>query len=196
MPETRLQEVVFALLMSFFMVLGMEFYNGSIQMGEWTRAVFPVMFGEMRFMLPLCFVTSYFVMDKIAQKLMFRLVTPGQDKPILVVLVRSGITVSLMCPAMSFGLPSFSMASAWILSISGSALSSVIFPWRFSGRFSTAVLWCGSCSGGFSLAEGEKWHKKHLAKSPNLCYDEKKEEMCHEMSLLRKRNDIGVYPES
>lgn len=102
MPETRLQEVVFALLMSFFMVLGMEFYNGSVQMGEWTRAVFPVMFGEMRFMLPLCFVTSYFVMDKIAQKLMFRLVTPGQDKPILVVLVRSGITVSLMCPAMSF----------------------------------------------------------------------------------------------
>lgn len=53
MPETRLQEVVFALLMSFFMVLGMEFYNGSIQMGEWTRAVFPIMFGEMRFMLPL-----------------------------------------------------------------------------------------------------------------------------------------------
>ena len=102
MPETRLQEVVFALLMSFFMVLGMEFYNGSIQMGEWTRAVFPVMFGEMRFMLPLCFVTSYFVMDKLAQKLMFRLVTPGQDKPILVVLVRSGITVSLMCPVMSF----------------------------------------------------------------------------------------------
>ena len=50
----------------------------------------------------MCFVTSYFVMDKIAQKLMFRLVTPGQDKPILVVLVRSGITVSLMCPAMSF----------------------------------------------------------------------------------------------
>ncbi len=102
MPETKLQEVVFALLMSFFMVLGMEFYNGSIQMGEWTRAVFPIMFGEMRFMLPLCFATSYFVMDKIAQKLMLRLVTPGQDKPILVVLVRSGITVSLMCPAMSF----------------------------------------------------------------------------------------------
>lgn len=102
MPETRLQEVVFALLMSFFMVLGMEFYNGSIQMGEWTRAVFPIMFGEMRFMLPLCFATSYFVMDKIAQKLMLRLVTPGQDKPILMVLVRSGITVSLMCPAMSF----------------------------------------------------------------------------------------------
>lgn len=102
MPETRLQEVVFALLMSFFMVLGMEFYNGSIQMGEWTRAVFPIMFGEMRFMLPLCFATSYFVMDKIAQKLMLRLVTPGQDKLILVVLVRSGITVSLMCPAMSF----------------------------------------------------------------------------------------------
>ena len=66
MPETRLQEVVFALLMSFFMVLGMEFYNGSIQMWEWTRAAFPIMFGEMRFMLPLCFATSYFVMDKIA----------------------------------------------------------------------------------------------------------------------------------
>lgn len=30
MPETRLQEVVFALLMSFFMVLGMEFYLSLI----------------------------------------------------------------------------------------------------------------------------------------------------------------------
>ena len=57
MPETKLQEVVFALLMSFCMVLGMEFYNGSIQMGEWTRAVFRFMFGEMGFMLPLCLAT-------------------------------------------------------------------------------------------------------------------------------------------
>lgn len=196
MPETRLQEVVFALLMSFFMVLGMEFYNGSIQMGEWTRAVFPIMFGEMRFMLPLCFATSYFVMDKIAQKLMLRLVTPGQDKPILVVLVRSGITVSLMCPAMSFWATLIFMASAWILSISGSAPSSAISQWRFSGRFFTAARWCGSCLAAFSLAEGKKLFKKDLAKAANLCYDGKKEAMCHEMSLLRKRNDIGIYPES
>ena len=87
--------------MSIFMVLGMEFYNGSLQLGEWTRAVFPIMLGEMRFMVPLCFVSSFFVMDKLAQKLAFRLVTPGKDLPILVTLVRSGITVSLMCPTMS-----------------------------------------------------------------------------------------------
>ena len=46
MPETKLQEVVFALLMSFFMVLGMEFYNGSIQslmcpaMSFWATLIF------------------------------------------------------------------------------------------------------------------------------------------------------------
>ena len=186
MPETRLQEVVFALLMSFFMVLGMEFYNGSIQMGEWKRAVFPIMFGEMRFMLPLCFATSYFVMDKIAQKLMLRLVTPGQDKPILVVLVRSGITVSLMCPAMSF----------WATLIFHGISLDFVNQWRFSDRFFTAARWCGSCLAAFSLAEGKKLFKKDLAKAINLCYDGKKEAMCHEMSLLRKRNDIGVYPES
>ena len=101
MPKTLFQEVVFCLLMSIFMVMGMEFYNGSLQLGEWTRAVFPIMLGEMRFMVPLCFVSSFFVMDKLAQKLAFRLVTPGKDLPILVTLVRSGITVSLMCPTMS-----------------------------------------------------------------------------------------------
>lgn len=196
MPETRLQEVVFALLMSFFMVLGMEFYNGSIQMEEWTRAVFPIMFGEMRFMLPLCFATSYFVMDKIAQKLMLRLVTPGQDKPILVVLVRSGITVSLMCPAMSF----------WATLIFHGISLDFVNQWfgtvirNFPMAFFWQIFYCGPLVwflfGRIFFGRREKLFKKDLAKAANLCYDGKKEAMCHEMSLLRKRNDIGVYPES
>lgn len=88
------------------------------------------------------------------------------------------------------------MASAWILSISGSAPSSAIFQWRFSGRFFTAARWCGSCLAAFSLAEGKKLFKKDLAKAANLCYDGKKEAMCHEMSLLRLgyiQNRDGVY---
>lgn len=196
MPETRLQEVVFALLMSFFMVLGMEFYNGSIQMEEWTRAVFPIMFGEMRFMLPLCFATSYFVMDKIAQKLMLRLVTPGQDKPILVVLVRSGITVSLMCPAMSF----------WATLIFHGISLDFVNQWfgtvirNFPMAFFWQIFYCGPLVwflfGRIFFGRREKLFKKDLAKAANLCYDGKKEAMCHEMSLLRKRNDIGIYPES
>lgn len=196
MPETKLQEVVFALLMSFCMVLGMEFYNGSIQMEEWTRAVFPIMFGEMRFMLPLCFATSYFVMDKIAQKLMLRLVTPGQDKPILVVLVRSGITVSLMCPAMSF----------WATLIFHGISLDFVNQWfgtvirNFPMAFFWQIFYCGPLVwflfGRIFFGRREKLFKKDLAKAANLCYDGKKEAMCHEMSLLRKRNDIGVYPES
>lgn len=33
MPKTKLQEIVYAVLMTFFMVLAMEFYNTGLRMG-------------------------------------------------------------------------------------------------------------------------------------------------------------------
>lgn len=101
MPQNKRQEVIFAGMMSFFMILGMEFYNGSLQLGAWTTEVFGLMASEIRLMLPLCFFISFFVVEKRVQSLSVRMVTPGKDHPVFVTLVRAGIAVSFMCPIMS-----------------------------------------------------------------------------------------------
>ena len=101
MPKTKVQEIIFAVLMCIFMVLAMELYNIALHAGGMSNACWLPALLEMRFMLPICFVMSFFFMDPLAQKLAFSQVTPGVDNPILVILVRSGITVALMCPTMS-----------------------------------------------------------------------------------------------
>ena len=105
MPRTRFQEVVFAALMCFFMVLAMELYNTAFRLGGMSNACWLPALLELRIMLPICFVMS-------AQ------VAPGVDKPILVTLVRAGVTVALMCPTMSlWATVLFSGFSAEFLSV-------------------------------------------------------------------------------
>ena len=53
------------------------------------------------FTLLMAFVLEFFVVERLSQKLAFRLVTPGVDKPIFVVLALSSMIVCLMCPMMS-----------------------------------------------------------------------------------------------
>ena len=101
MPRTKFQEVVFAALMCFFMVLAMELYNTAFRLGGMSNACWIPALMELRIMLPICFVMSFFFLDPLAQRIAFAQVTPGVDKPILVTLVRAGVTVALMCPAMS-----------------------------------------------------------------------------------------------
>ena len=101
MPRTKFQEVVFAALMCFFMVLAMELYNTAFRFGGMSNACWIPALMELRIMLPICFVMSFFFLDPLAQRIAFAQVAPGVDKPILVTLVRAGVTVALMCPTMS-----------------------------------------------------------------------------------------------
>ena len=102
MPKTKFQEFVYALLMTFFMVLAMEFYNTGLRLGQMTNAGFLMAFSELYIMVPICFVMGYFFMDRLAPKIAFSLVTPGKDPQILCTVVRAAVTVCLMCPTMSF----------------------------------------------------------------------------------------------
>ena len=102
MPPTKFQEVIYAIFMSFFMVIAMEFYNTGLRMGGMTNACFLPAFHEMVFMVPICFIMGFCFMDKLAPKIAFKMVTPGKDLPLLVVVVRACVTVCLMCPVMSF----------------------------------------------------------------------------------------------
>lgn len=101
MPKTKFEEVVYGLLMSFFMVFAMECYNSAWNAGGMSNACFITAIKELAFMWPICFVVSFFLMDRIAPKIAFKLVTPGEDKPVFVIAVRAAVTVCLMCPSMS-----------------------------------------------------------------------------------------------
>ena len=69
MPQTKFQEVIYAIFMSFFMVIAMEFYNTGLRMGGMTNACFLPAVHEMVFMVPICFIMGFCFMDKLAPKI-------------------------------------------------------------------------------------------------------------------------------
>ena len=101
MPKTKFQNVIFTLMMSFLMVYAMICYNISLNIGGMTNQVFLMAFGEMKIMWPVAFVLELFVVDNLAHKLAFRMVTP-QDRPIVITIAISIMIICIMCPIMSF----------------------------------------------------------------------------------------------
>lgn len=101
MPKTKFQNVIFTIMMVFVMVYAMICYNISLSIGGLKNEVFLLAFHELIIMMPVAFVLEMFLVEKISQKLAFRIVTPGRDKPIAVILAISSMTVCLMCPMMS-----------------------------------------------------------------------------------------------
>ena len=102
MPKTKLQNVVFTLMMAFAMVYGMICYNIALNRGGMTNEVFLLAFHELIIMWPVAVILELFVVEKLSQKLAFRLVNLAEDKPIFVLLAICSMIVCLMCPMMSF----------------------------------------------------------------------------------------------
>lgn len=102
MPKTKLQDVIFTIMMVIVMVYAMVVYNISIDMGGLTNEVFVIACSELILMGIVGFIIEFLIVGPLAKKLAFRLVTPGEDKMIYVILAISSITVCLMCPMMSF----------------------------------------------------------------------------------------------
>ena len=95
MPKTKFQEVIFTILMVFVMVYAMICYNISLNIGGMANHVFLDAFHE------LAFILDFFLYGSLSKKLAFRIVNPAEDKPIMIILAISSITVCLMCPSMS-----------------------------------------------------------------------------------------------
>lgn len=102
MPKTKFQSVVFALLMSLGMVYGMICYNIALGQGGMTNHVFGLAFHELFLMWAIAFILEFAVVGNLARKIAFKVVTPGVDKPIFIVLAMSSVIVAIMCPVMSF----------------------------------------------------------------------------------------------
>ena len=89
MPKTKFQEVIFTIIMVFFMVYAMICYNTALNIGEMKNEVFLSAFKELSFMGPIAFMLA------------FKIVNPAKDNPFFLVLAISAISVIFMCPLMS-----------------------------------------------------------------------------------------------
>ena len=100
MPKNLFQNVVFTLMMSFLMVYVMICYNIALNMGGMSNQIFGLAFHELLIMWPVAFFLELLVVDNLAHKLAFRIVTP-QDRPIVITLAISIMIICIMCPTMS-----------------------------------------------------------------------------------------------
>ena len=140
MPKTKLQEVVFTILMVFVMVYAMICYNIALNMGGMSNIVFLNAFHELVIMGPIAFILDFFLYGSLSKKLAFRIVTPGVDKPIMLILAISSITVCLMCPTMSF-------FATLLFKSAGKEFIAVWFQ-TTALNFPMAFFWHGHCSAG------------------------------------------------
>ena len=119
MPKTKLQNVIFTIIMAFVMVYAMVCYNIALDKGGMSNEIFLLAFHEIPIMWPVAFVLELFVVERLSKKLAFRIVSP-EDKPIFITLAICSMIVCLMCPVMSliatvlFAHPGNQVIAVWL----------------------------------------------------------------------------------
>ena len=126
MPRNLFQEIVFTIIMVFFMVYAMICYNIALNIGGMTNEVFLLAFRELAIMGPIAFVLDFFIVGKIAKYKTFRIVDPERDNPFFIVLGISVISVIFMCPLMS-------LAATLLFKNAGSEIIAVWLQLFFAG---------------------------------------------------------------
>ena len=102
MPKNKFQEVIFTIIMVFFMVYAMICYNIVLNTGAMTNQVFLSAFHELTFMGPIAFVLDFFIVSKLAFACANRMVDFRSCHPFSMILANSVASVAFMCPMMSF----------------------------------------------------------------------------------------------
>ena len=102
MPKNKFQEVVFTVIMVFFMVYSMICYNIRLSVGEMTNSIFLSAFHELIIMGPIAFVLDFFIVSKLAFACASRMVDFRNCHPFSMILAISVASIALMCPLMSF----------------------------------------------------------------------------------------------
>lgn len=134
MPKTKGQGIVFGLIMSYTMAIGMEVYNIAIKMGfnlqigglsSMTNAVFPAALLEASYMGLFVFLFSNLWGNRCGASFAARHTDPERDNPYFCRLMRQAGTVAVMCPTMSLvasvlfnvilaGQPAVQLPAIWV----------------------------------------------------------------------------------
>lgn len=102
MPKTKFQDFVYTVIMAAVMVYVMVCYNIAIHSGGLQNFVFLEAFKEFPFMYVIAGVLEFFLIGKIAHKLVFKAIDVKKVPNIIVSYAISIVIVSFMCPIMSF----------------------------------------------------------------------------------------------
>lgn len=134
MPKTKAQGILFGLIMSYSMAIGMEIYNTASAMGfsqqvgglgNLRSAVFLPALRETLYMGLIVFVVSNLWGNRIGAKIAAAQCDPTRDNPTFCRLLRQAGTVAIMCPSMSLiaailfqlvpgYIPATELPAAWI----------------------------------------------------------------------------------
>mgnify|MGYP004515405187 FL=1 len=133
MPKNKFQEVIFTIIMVFFMVYAMICYNIALNTGGMRNEVFLSAFHELIIMGPLAFILDFFLYGHLAKKIAFGIVNPTEAKQYEIVLAISSVTVVLMCPSMS-------LAATLLFSNAGSEFIAIWFQ-KTALNFPMAFFW-------------------------------------------------------
>ncbi len=101
MPKTKMQHMVFAILMAIAMVYAMETYHLALQMGGMRNQIFLLALKDLPAICLVVMILEKTIGGPVARKLAARIVNPEQDKPIFIILVNAACMVCIMCPLMS-----------------------------------------------------------------------------------------------
>ena len=110
MIQTKLQGIIFGVIMSYAMAYGMEVYNVAIKFGvnlapggfsNMTNIIFWEGLKEALYMGAIVFIVSNLWGNRIGAKFAERHCDPEKDNPYFCKLMRQGGTVAIMCPSMS-----------------------------------------------------------------------------------------------
>ncbi|SFR72548.1 DUF2798 domain-containing protein [Anaeromicropila populeti] len=101
MPQNRRQETIYTIMMVIVMVYAMICYNIALETGSMKNFIFLAALSELPIMGVVGFILDTFIAAPLAKKAAFKLVTPDTDKPFLIILAISVLSIWLMCPMMS-----------------------------------------------------------------------------------------------
>ena len=110
MPKNKLQGVVFGLIMSYSMAIGMEVYNMALKAGiqalpgglsNMTYGIFWEALKEAAYMGLIVFVFSNLWGNRMGARFASKVSDPQRDNPYFCQLMRQAGTVAIMCPTMS-----------------------------------------------------------------------------------------------
>lgn len=101
MPQTTLEKLFFMFVTVLISVHAFVLYNGAIAMGALSNRVFAGIYQAVPLEFGIAFALMALGVGRAAQHLAFRWVDPRRDRPVVVILAITCMTVLLMCPSMS-----------------------------------------------------------------------------------------------
>ena len=110
MPKNKTQGIIFGIIMSYSMAIGMEVYNNAIQQGvhlqpggftNLTYGIVGKALMEALFMGLIVILVSELWGNRLGAKLAGKVCDPAKDSPFFCRLMRQGCTILIMCPSMS-----------------------------------------------------------------------------------------------